>query len=90
MGDVRGGNGNRVASAVREGSIAVSLYPDKRVHFKRVIAEGRFLHCHQEWPGDGDEAGIDVFRLTDNGKILEHWDVLQRVSDKSAKANSMF
>jgi predicted SnoaL-like aldol condensation-catalyzing enzyme len=66
-------------------------YPGKKVTFKRAIAEGAFvvLHCLQQWPGDQDYGGMDIFRFKD-GKVVEHWDVLQVVPKESKNDNSMF
>jgi predicted SnoaL-like aldol condensation-catalyzing enzyme len=69
-------------------------YPGKQVFFKRSVAEGNLvvLHCHQVWPTDAskDWAGIDIFRFDAEGKIVEHWDVLQVVPSEAKHGNGMF
>ena len=66
--------------------------PDFHFEFKRFIAEGDFVVVHSHLiPAKGARgtAVMDIFRLED-GKIVEHWDVLQDVPETSQNQNTMF
>lgn len=67
-------------------------FPGKTVHFKRAFADGPYviLHCHQIWPDALEYAGVDIFRFDNDGKIVEHWDVLQGIPETSLNSNTMF
>ncbi len=67
-------------------------FPQRSASIKRVVAEGDLvvLHVHSKpTPEDRGTAIIDIFRV-ENGKIVEHWDVLQPVPEKAANTNTMF
>lgn len=67
-------------------------YPKARLHIKRVFADGDFVLLHSEWirtPGERGEAVVDIVRFED-GKIVEHWDVVQPIPENPKNNNSMF
>ena len=68
-------------------------HPQSHADIKRVVAEDDLVvvHVHsQTAPDDRGEAVIDIFRLDENGKIVEHWDVVQPVPEKTASGHTMF
>jgi len=67
-------------------------FPASRSEIKRVFADGDYviLHVHAvREPGTRGVAVVDIFKL-ENGKIVEHWDVVQPIPEKAANTNGMF
>jgi len=67
-------------------------YPDKKIEFVRAVAEGDLvaLHTHQTWPGDEEYVTMDFLRFDEDGKIVEHWDSMQKVPDETKNGNPMY
>jgi predicted SnoaL-like aldol condensation-catalyzing enzyme len=67
--------------------------PNAHGRIVRSAAEGDLVWLHVHAGGNEDGTGglaiIDVFRVED-GKIAEHWDVLQPVPAEAANENTMF
>jgi predicted SnoaL-like aldol condensation-catalyzing enzyme len=59
------------------------------VEVYRVIAEGDFVVAHSYYK-TWNTAGVDIWRFNDEGKMIEHWDVLQEVPEATASGNDMF
>lgn len=67
--------------------------PKSKATIKRVIADGDLvaLHVHSQLNDeDRGEAVVDIFRFDKDGKIVEHWDVIQAVPEKTESGRSMF
>lgn len=66
--------------------------PDARARIVRSAADGDLVWIHVESTnGDSQPASaiVDIFRVED-GKIAEHWDVIQTVPAEAANDNTMF
>src|SRR5205823_10980756 len=59
---------------------------------KRMAIEGdlAFIHVRYLNWGGKEHAGVDIFRFDSDGRILEHWDVLQPVPETASNVNTMF
>ena len=67
-------------------------FPNNRSEIKRIFADGDYVivHVHAvREPGTRGNAIVDIFKL-ENGKVVEHWDVVQPIPEKPANNNGMF
>jgi predicted SnoaL-like aldol condensation-catalyzing enzyme len=67
-------------------------FPNNRSEIKRIFADGDYVivHVHAvREPGTRGNAIIDIFKL-ENGKVVEHWDVVQPIPEKALNDNGMF
>jgi len=67
-------------------------FPELHLDIKRALAEEDlvFTHSHLHLkPGDRGMSVADIWRIAD-GRIVEHWDVVQEVPEASANDNTMF
>lgn len=66
--------------------------PEFKFKIKHLIAEGDYVVVHGHAipkPGDIGVAVMDMYRF-DNGKAVEHWDIIQLIPEKSQNDNGMF
>ena len=67
-------------------------HPDAKSEIKHAAAEGDLVFLHvfdKKDKSDRGKAVVDIFRV-ENGKIVEHWDVMQEIPEKAANQNTMF
>lgn len=68
-----------------------TAFPALHFDFRRFVAEGDLVVVHSHLvrqPGDRGLAVMDIFRI-ENGRIVEHWDVLQEIPESAANKNTM-
>jgi predicted SnoaL-like aldol condensation-catalyzing enzyme len=64
--------------------------PKEKVDIRHLSAEGDLVYIHTRATFGGKASSvIDIFRI-ENNKIVEHWDVIQAVPEKSANPHPMF
>ncbi len=63
---------------------------EQTIHRSMVDGDMVMVHVHVvRWPGDPGLAVVDIFRCAE-GKIVEHWDVIQDVPANPVNPNGMF
>ena len=67
-------------------------FPNNHTEIKHIFADGDYVIVHDHAvrePGTRGFAIVNIYKL-ENGKVVEHWDVIQPIPEKSANDNGMF
>jgi predicted SnoaL-like aldol condensation-catalyzing enzyme len=88
---------NPIAADGKEAAVEVlskfmQMVPTWSYTFKHAYVDGDIAIVHslvRAKPEDRGNAVIDIFRF-EKGKVVEHWDVIQAIPEKSANNNTMF
>jgi predicted SnoaL-like aldol condensation-catalyzing enzyme len=67
-------------------------FPNSHSESKRIFADGEYVIVHDHAvrePGTRGFAIVNIYKL-ENGKVVEHWDVIQPIPEKAANNNGMF
>lgn len=67
-------------------------FPAAHSEIKKVFTDNDYVILHVNFVLEPDTRGlaiVDIFKL-DNGKIVEHWDVIQNIPEQSSNPNGMF
>lgn len=77
------------------GGFLLKQNPNLKLTIKKVIAQDDLVVLHvfgkydNNNPAERGSAIVDIFRIKD-GKIAEHWDVIQLIPETAANTNTMF
>jgi predicted SnoaL-like aldol condensation-catalyzing enzyme len=81
------GNGKQALKDMLSASI--TGLPKSKFEYARIAADGDLVFLHFEVPFNGKKySWVDIFRL-ENGKLVEHWDVMQEITPSSLHHNPM-
>jgi predicted SnoaL-like aldol condensation-catalyzing enzyme len=67
-------------------------FPNNHSEIKHIFADGDYVIVHDHAvrePGTRGSAIINIYKL-ENGKVVEHWDVIQPIPESTANSNGMF
>jgi predicted SnoaL-like aldol condensation-catalyzing enzyme len=72
----------------------IAANPNLTIEIKRTLADGDYVIIHKyaeldSKAGTGKKAIMDIYRMED-GKIAEHWDVLEDIPEEPKNTNTMF
>jgi predicted SnoaL-like aldol condensation-catalyzing enzyme len=65
--------------------------PNFNSQVQRTYTDGDYVIVHSFSPyPDNGRAIVDIYRVNENGKIAEHWDIIQPIPINPANNNTMF